>query len=139
MNDPPLVCLWRWSLVEEKLEPLETLLPVTAAQLKVVQLLINEAKTEFTHAYLAETKETNDDGNPLRGMEEWRKSQTLGSLICSYDGIAASCTMGNIAFRYFKKPLDTWKEHPPKNETLPLHCDVIVHHAVQLQQLHDSS
>ena len=46
--------------------------------IKAVNLLMIEAKTEFTHVYLTETSETNDDGNPERGLKEWRKSKIIG-------------------------------------------------------------
>ena len=89
--------------IDEEKEPLDQLLPVTAAQLKAVNLSMNEAKTEFTHVYLSETHETGEDDEPLRGKEEWRKRKTLGSLLCSSSDIAARCVVGNIAFQSFKK------------------------------------
>ena len=76
---------------------------VTAAQLKAINLSMNEAKTEFTNVYLSETHETGEDDEPLRGKEEWRKRKTLGSLLCSSADIAARCIVGNIAFQSFKK------------------------------------
>ncbi|XP_035689837.1 uncharacterized protein LOC118425125 [Branchiostoma floridae] len=85
--------------IDEEKATLERLLPVAANNLKDSNLFVNEAKTEYTHVYLADTIEKDEDEKPLRGHEEWRKSKTLGSLLCSSADIAARCTMGNIAFR----------------------------------------
>ena len=62
--------------IDEEKEPLDQLLPVTAAQLKAVNLSMNEAKTELTHVYLSETHETGEDDETLCGKEEWRKRKT---------------------------------------------------------------
>ena len=119
--------------LDKEKEPLETLLPVAAAQWTAVKLFMNETKTEFTQIYLEEANETNNDGNPLRGMEEWRKSKTLQ--LCRY-----CCPLHYREQRLpvISKGADTWKVHPPKKATPPLHCDLRVHHAVLLKLLGSS-
>ncbi|XP_078576824.1 uncharacterized protein LOC144862312 [Branchiostoma floridae x Branchiostoma japonicum] len=81
--------------LDEERDPLESLLPVAAKNLRDSNLFVNEGKTEFTHVYLAD--------KPQRGEEEWRKSKILGSLLCSSADVEARCIMGNIAFRSFCK------------------------------------
>ncbi|KAI8479584.1 hypothetical protein Bbelb_426750 [Branchiostoma belcheri] len=85
--------------IDEERDTLEGLLPVAANNLRDSHLFMNEAKTEFTHVYLADTLEKDENEQPLRGNEEWRNSKILGSLLCSSSDIAARCTMGNIAFK----------------------------------------
>ena len=89
--------------LDEEKEPLDGLLPVAAEQLKAVNLFMNEAKTEYTHVYLANSHEVNQEGDNIRGEEKWRKSRILGSLLCSTTDISARCVMGHIAFRSFWK------------------------------------
>ena len=89
--------------LDEEKETLTRLLPVAAEQLKEANLFVNEAKTEFTHIHLSGKQEQSRNDNPVRGEEKWRKSKTLGSLLCSSSDIAARCIMGNIAFQSFWK------------------------------------
>ena len=55
--------------IEEEKQPLDQLQPVAAENLKNHNLFMNEAKTECTHVYLADTSETDTDGEQLRGSE----------------------------------------------------------------------
>ena len=89
-------------LDEEKV-PLDTLQPIAAEDLKEHNLFMNEAKTEHTHVYLAEKSEIDDDDQPCRNNESWRKSKTLGSLLCSTADIKSRCILGNIAFNSLRK------------------------------------
>ena len=47
---------------DEEREPLDSLLQTACAQLRVWNLLVNESKTEFTHMYLADASEADDQG-----------------------------------------------------------------------------
>ena len=89
--------------IDEEKDILDRLLPVAAQNLKDSNLFMNEAKTEFTHVYLSDTQEKEENDKPLRGKEDWRKSKILGSLLCSSSDIEARCVMGNIAFQSFWK------------------------------------
>lgn len=89
--------------LDEDKEVLKKLLPIAADQLKVANLFVNEAKTEFTHVYLSNKQKESENDTPVRGEEKWRKSKILGSLLCSSTDIRSRCTMGNIAFQSFWK------------------------------------
>ena len=89
--------------IDEEKDTLDRLLPVAAQNLKDSNLFMNEAKTEFTHVYLSDTQEKEENDKPLQGKEDWRKSKILGSLLCSSSDIEACCVMGNIAFQSFWK------------------------------------
>jgi len=89
--------------IDEEKDTLKSLLPLAAEQLQDANLFMNQAKTEFTHVFLADTQERDEQDLSLRGHEEWRKSKILGSLLCSSSDIVARCNMGNIAFHSFWK------------------------------------
>ena len=102
--------------IDEEKDTLKSFTPLAAEQLK--------AKTEFTHVFLSDTQETDEQGLSLRGDEEWRKSKLLGSLLCSSSDIAR-CNMGNNAFHSFWKILIRGSRLPlAKNTayTMPLVC-----------------
>ena len=74
--------------VEEEKAPLDQLQPVAAETLKSpYNLFMNETKTDFTNVFLADVTEANDELEPLRNREPWRKKQVLGSLLCSTEDI----------------------------------------------------
>ena len=89
--------------IDKEKETLDNVLPIAAAKLKDVNLFMNEAKTEFTHVYLSDNRAGDDDADPVRGYEQWRKSKILGSLLCSSSDVSARRVIGNIAFQSFWK------------------------------------
>ena len=86
---------------DEEREPLDSLLQTACTQLRVWNLLVNESKTEFTHIYLADTSEADDQGAATRGNETWRSRKSLGSMLCSSTDIMHRCVLGNLSFHSF--------------------------------------
>ena len=84
-------------------ECLDDLLPVVTDIFGEWNLQINETKTEFVHFRVADSNERREDGNLVRGDEEWCSSKLLGSLMCTTKDINHRCTLGNVAFQSFKK------------------------------------
>ena len=70
------------------------------------------SKTEFTKVYLANKDDVDEKGEPLKHREEWRKSKSLGSKLCSKTDILHRCNLGNLAFQNFKK---IWMQGPKIN------------------------
>ena len=83
-------------------EPLDSLLQTACTQLRVWNLLVNESKTEFTHIYLADASEADDQGAATRGNETWHGRRSLGSMLCSFTDIMHHyCVLGNLSFHSF--------------------------------------
>jgi hypothetical protein len=92
--------------LDENKPQLVRLQATAATSLKDHNLIMNESKTEFVHIYLADQLDVDSEGKRCRGNEKWRKSKTLGSLLCTTEDIRARCNMGNMAFQAFWK---LWK------------------------------
>ncbi|KAL5252091.1 hypothetical protein ACHWQZ_G015037 [Mnemiopsis leidyi] len=84
--------------MDEDEENLRQILPMATEILKSWNLFVNEDKTDFTHVYLAKSGEKDTNGKPLTGSEEWRKSITLGSMLCSKADIQRRISLGYAAF-----------------------------------------
>ena len=84
--------------MDEDEENLRKILPMATEILKSWNLFVNEEKTDFTRVYLANSREEDTNGNPLAGGEEWRKSITLGSMLCSKADIQRRISLGYAAF-----------------------------------------
>ena len=92
--------------INEQLEPLENILPIATEVFDEWNLYINQDKTDFVHVYLAAPKPNKKKvvpGTIYRGHEEWRKSITLGSMLCSVDDMKNRCILGDLAFKKFEK------------------------------------
>ena len=89
--------------VNEDEDVLLQLLPICKEILKEWNLYVNESKTEFTKVYLAGKDDVDAKGEPLRHREEWRKSKSLVSKLCSKTDILHRCNLGNLAFQNYKK------------------------------------
>ena len=79
---------------------------------RVEPFCFNDSKTEFTKIYLANKDDVDEKGEPLKHTEEWRKSKSLGSKLCSKTDILLHCNLGNLAFQNFKK---IWMQGPKIN------------------------
>ena len=97
---------------DEEEENLQELLPICTEILSEWNLSVNESKTEFTKIYLANKDDVDEKGEPLKHREEWRKSKSLGSKLCSKTDILHRCNLGNLAFQNFKK---IWMQGPKIN------------------------
>lgn len=84
-------------------ETLRAILPQATSILKSWNLFVNEDKTEFTHVFVARKCDLDDAGKPLSGNEEWRKSITLGSMLCSKSDIERRISLRYAAFNKYKK------------------------------------
>ena len=84
-------------------QPLLTaLLPVIRDTLEEWNLIVNESKTESVHVHL----------DYPSGQESWRKSKSLGSLLCSKAELTRRCHLGTVAFNslwamWMRRPLLT--------------------------------
>ena len=108
---------------DEEEDNLRAILPQATAILKKWNLFVNEDKTDFTHVYLARTGEVDSDGNLLSGNEAWRKSITLGSVLCSKADIQRRINLGYAAFNNYKK---AWSDKLPLNKRLILYNALVV-------------
>ena len=108
---------------DEEEENLRAILPVATAILKKWNLFVNESKTDFTHVYLANSREKDSAGNPVAGNEEWRKSITLGSMLCSKADISRRISLGYAAFNNYKK---AWNKKIPLQKRLLLYEALVV-------------
>ena len=108
---------------DEDEDNLRALLPLATAVLKDWNLFVNEDKTDFTHVYLAARGERDDQGNPLAGHELWRKSITLGSMLCSKEDISRRISLGYAAFNKYKK---AWSHKIPLSKRLLLYEALVV-------------
>ena len=86
--------------------------------LKRWNLFVNEDKTDFTHVYLASSGEQDMSGKPLAGSEEWRKSITLGSMLCSKADMKRRISLGYAAFNKYQK---AWTDKIPLQKRLTLY------------------
>ena len=62
-------------ILNEENEPLKTLLPVAKAQLKDVNLFMNDVKMELAHVCLAEANKTNEDSDPLHARKNGERTK----------------------------------------------------------------
>ena len=88
-------------LANEKREPLNSLLPTACNTLKDCNLLVNESKTKFTHIYLANADQKDNNGKAVRGNEHWHNSKSLGSYLCSSTDVLHRCNLSTAAFHSF--------------------------------------
>ena len=102
---------------------LRKLLPIATKVLKNWNLFVNEDKTDFTHVYLAEKGAKDDQGKPIAGNELWRKSITLGSMLCSKEDISRRICLGYAAFNKYKK---AWNNRIPLSKRLLLYEALVV-------------
>ena len=103
-------------------ENLGAILPQATAILEKWNLFVNEDKTDFTHAYLSSMGEVDSDGILLSGNVAWRKSITLGSVLCSKADIQRRINLGYVAFNNYKK---AWSDKLPVNKRLILYCKML--------------
>ena len=108
---------------DEDEDNLRALLPLATEVLKDWNLFVNEDKTDFTHVYLAEKGDKDDQGNPIAGNELWRKSITLGSMLCSKEDISRRISLGYAAFNNYKK---AWSHKIPLGKRLLLYEALVV-------------
>ncbi len=108
---------------DEEKETLRTLLPIATEILKDWNLFVNEGKTEFMHVYLAMSGEKDEKGNVIAGNELWRKSITLGSMLCSREDITRRISLGYAAFNKYNK---AWNNKIPLSKRLLLYEALVV-------------
>ena len=80
-------------------------------------------KTDFTQIYLAKRGEKDDTGKLIAGSEAWRKSITLGSMLCSRADIQRRISLGYAAFNKYTK---AWSKKIPLNKRLVLYEALVV-------------
>lgn len=102
---------------------LKAILPLATDILKTWNLFVNSDKTEFTHVYLAKRGETDEMGNVLAGNELWRKSITLGSMLCGKADIERRISLGYAAFAKYQK---LWIKKIPLSKRLMLYDALVV-------------
>ena len=73
--------------------------------------------------YSAEKGANDDAGNPIAGNESWRKSITLGSMLCSKEDISRRISLGYAAFNKYKK---AWNHGIPLSKRLLLYEALVV-------------
>ena len=61
-----------------------------------------------------ENNEVDDKGEPLRGREPWRLSNSLSSKLCSNEDIKRRSILANLAFQNYKKVWEQGKRIPLK-------------------------
>ena len=71
---------------------MRTLLPMATEVLKDWKLFVIEDETDFTNVYLAKSGVKDEQGKLIAGHELWRKSITVGSMLCSKDEIQLQST-----------------------------------------------
>ena len=108
---------------DEEEENLRTLLPMATEILKDWNLFVNEDKTDFTHVYLAKSGEKDEQGKLIAGNELWRKSITLGSMLCSKEDITRRISLGYAAFSKYNK---AWSNKIPLDKRLLLYEALVV-------------
>ena len=62
--------------------------------LKDWDLFVNEDKADFTHVYQAKLGVKEEQGKLNTGRELWRKSITLGFMLCSKEDITRQISLG---------------------------------------------
>ena len=108
---------------DEEEENLRTILPLATEILNDWNLFVNEDKTDFTHVYLASSGEKDEQGNLIAGKELWRKSITLGSMLCSKEDITRRISLGYAAFNKYNK---AWSNKIPLDKRLLLYEALVV-------------
>ena len=73
--------------------------------------------------YLASSGEKDENGNAISGNELWRKSITLGSMLCSKSDIQRRISLGYAAFNNYKK---NWSNKIPLEKRLILYEALVV-------------
>ena len=73
--------------------------------------------------YLARSGEKDDAGKPISGNELWRKSITLGSMLCSKEDIRRRISLGYAAFNKYNK---AWSNKIPLDKRLLLYEALVV-------------
>ena len=108
---------------DEDEENLRILLPLATEVLNDWNLFVNEDKTEFTRVYLAKASEKDENGKKIAGNESWRKSITLGSMLCSKEDITRRICLGYSAFNKYNK---AWNNKIPLKKRLLLYEALVV-------------
>jgi len=108
---------------DEQEETLRAILPQATSILKEWNLFVNEDKTEFVHVHLASPRDRDSDGNLLSGNEAWRKSITLGSMLCSKADIQRRINLGYAAFNNLTR---AWNSKIPLIKRLLLYNALVV-------------
>ena len=109
--------------IDEEEETLRAILPQATDILKSWNLFVNEDKTDFTRVYLARAGEKDGDGKLVAGRELWRKSITLGSMLCSKEDIQRRISLGYAAFNKYQK---AWSNKIPLCKRLVLYEALVV-------------
>ena len=73
--------------------------------------------------YIANSREKDANGKLVAGSEEWRKSITLGSMLCSKADIQRRISLGYAAFNKYKK---AWNSKIPLKKRLLLYEALVV-------------
>ena len=97
---------------------MRTILLLATEILNDWNLFVNEDKTDFTHVYLASSGEKDEQGNLIAGKELWRKSFTLGSMLCSKEDNTRRISLGYAAFNKYNK---AWSNKIPLEKRLLLY------------------
>ena len=108
---------------DEKEDNFTVILSEATAILERWNLFVSEVKTEFTRIYIAQVSEKDEDGRPIAGNELWRKSITLGSMLCSREDINRRISFGYAAFNGYKK---AWNRKIPLQKRLVLYEALVV-------------
>ena len=110
--------------MDEEEENLKSILPVATAILRSWNLFVNEDKTDFTRVYLARPGEKDAAGKPIAGSEAWRRSITLGSMLCSKADIQRRISLGYAALNKYQKAWN--KKQIPLQKRLLLYEALVV-------------
>ena len=108
---------------DENEDNLLAILPIATDVLKSWNLFVNSDKTELSHVFLAKRGDVDDDGNLLVGNEPWRKSVTLGSMLCGKADINRRISLGYASFAKYQK---TWSTKIPLKKRLMLYDALVV-------------
>ena len=104
--------------IDEMDSNLMDMLPLATEVFKNWNLFVNEEKTDATHVFIGKSGERDEAGVLVAGNEGWRKSITLGSLLCSKADIQRRISLGYAAFNKYMK---TWTGKIPLNRRLVLY------------------
>jgi hypothetical protein len=106
--------------MDEEEENLRMILSMATEIRKSWNLFVNEDKTDSIRVYLANSGETDTSGKLVARSEEWRKSTTLGSMLCSKADIQVQrrISLGHAAFKKYKK---AWTNKIPLKKRLMLY------------------
>ncbi len=109
--------------MDEEEENLRKIYSVATDILESWNLFVNEDKFDITRVYLARPGEKDATGKVIAGSEEWRKSITLGSMLCSKADIQRRISLGYGAFNKYKK---AWTKKIPLQKRLLLYEALVV-------------